>query len=348
MTAMDIRGSVDLSAHGIESTGVVLWNPSTPMLYEHAIAGRGAHRRGRPDGRRHRHAHRPLAAGQVHRPRAELRGPHLVGREQGDRRGARSTTCARRSSSSSRARPTLYVIDAFAGADPAHRIAVRVITTHPYHALFAKTMFIDPTRGGVADVHAAGARAARARARGRSRRRTARAPRTFIVLHPGRTEVLIGGTFYAGEIKKSIFTVMNDRLPLEGVLPMHCSANVGADGRSAIFFGLSGTGKTTLSADPGARADRRRRARLGRQRRLQLRGRLLREGDPPLGRGRAGDLQDDAHVRDDPRERRRSTSAASSTSTTPRRPRTRAPPTSSSRSRTRMPDEARPAIRARS
>ena len=73
---------------------------------------------------------------------------------------------------------------------------------------------------------------------------------TFIVLHPSRTEVLIGGTFYAGEIKKSIFTVMNDRLPLEGVFPMHCSANIGDDGTVAIFFGLSGTGKTTLSADP--------------------------------------------------------------------------------------------------
>jgi phosphoenolpyruvate carboxykinase (ATP) len=76
---------------------------------------------------------------------------------------------------------------------------------------------------------------------------------TFVVLHPTRTEVLIGGTHYAGEIKKSIFTVMNDRLPLEGIFPMHCSANVGDDGRVALFFGLSGTGKTTLSADPERR-----------------------------------------------------------------------------------------------
>src|SRR6185369_9945682 len=75
----------------------------------------------------------------------------------------------------------------------------------------------------------------------------------FVVLHPSRTEVLIGGTQYAGEIKKSIFTVMNDRLPLEGILPMHCSANVDDDGRVAVFFGLSGTGKTTLSADPERR-----------------------------------------------------------------------------------------------
>ena len=73
----------------------------------------------------------------------------------------------------------------------------------------------------------------------------------FVCLHPSRGEILIGGTFYGGEIKKSVFTLMNDRLPLEGVMPMHCSANVSRDGKDvAIFFGLSGTGKTTLSADP--------------------------------------------------------------------------------------------------
>jgi phosphoenolpyruvate carboxykinase (ATP) len=143
----------------------------------------------------------------------------------------------------------LYVVDAFAGADPAHRIAARVITDRPYHALFAKTMFIDPTPDELETfepealvLHAPEVEADPAEDGTRSG--------TFVVLHPGHTEVLIGGTFYAGEIKKSIFTVMNDRLPLEGVFPMHCSANVDDDGRVAIFFGLSGTGKTTLSADP--------------------------------------------------------------------------------------------------
>ncbi len=143
----------------------------------------------------------------------------------------------------------LYVVDAFAGADVAHRIAVRVLTDRPYHALFAKTMFIEPAvdeleefEPDVLVLHAPAVEADP----DEDGTRTG----TFIVLHPSRGEVLIGGTFYGGEIKKSIFTVMNDRLPLEGVLPMHCSANVDDHGRVAIFFGLSGTGKTTLSADP--------------------------------------------------------------------------------------------------
>jgi phosphoenolpyruvate carboxykinase (ATP) len=143
----------------------------------------------------------------------------------------------------------VYVVDAFGGADPAHRIGVRVITDRPYHALFAKTMFIEPTEDELEDfepealvLHAPEVEADPAEDGTRTE--------VFVVLHPSRGEVLIGGTFYGGEIKKSIFTVMNDRLPLEGVFPMHCSANVDDHGRVAIFFGLSGTGKTTLSADP--------------------------------------------------------------------------------------------------
>ncbi len=149
-------------------------------------------------------------------------------------------------------RRDLYVIDAFAGADPAHRIALRVITDRPYHALFARTMFIDPTPE---DLHDFEPEALVLHAPGLEARPEVDGTRssTFVVLHPTRQEVLIGGTFYAGEIKKSIFTLLNDRLPLEGVFPMHCSANVGDEGDVAIFFGLSGTGKTTLSADPERR-----------------------------------------------------------------------------------------------
>jgi phosphoenolpyruvate carboxykinase (ATP) len=147
---------------------------------------------------------------------------------------------------------SLFVVDAYAGADPAHRLAVRVVTPSPFHALFARTMFILPGEDELAGfrphalvLHAPGLDADPARDGTRSG--------TFVVLHPSRREVLIGGTFYAGEIKKSVFTLMNDRLPLEGVFPMHCSANVGDGGDVAIFFGLSGTGKTTLSADPARR-----------------------------------------------------------------------------------------------
>ena len=148
--------------------------------------------------------------------------------------------------------PVLYVVDAFAGADPAQRLGVRVITDRAYHALFAKTMFIEPSDDDL-DTFEADALVLHAPALEAEPQEDGTRSGTFVALHPARTEVLIGGTEYAGEIKKSIFTVMNDRLPLEGILPMHCSANVDDDGRVAVFFGLSGTGKTTLSADPERR-----------------------------------------------------------------------------------------------
>jgi phosphoenolpyruvate carboxykinase (ATP) len=250
MTTMDVRDQVDLSIHGIKPTGVVVWNPSTPVLYEHAIARREARiADGGPlavDTGKHT-GRSPQDKFVVREPGSEQRiwwdGNKAFAEESYDRLRDKVTDFLG-------AEETLYVVDAFAGADPAHRIAVRVVTTHPYHALFARTMFIDPTPEELGAGFTPQALVLHAPALEAVPDEDGTRSGTFIVLHPSRTEILVGGTFYAGEIKKSIFTVMNDRLPLEGVLPMHCSANVGDDGRAAIFFGLSGTGKTTLSADP--------------------------------------------------------------------------------------------------
>jgi phosphoenolpyruvate carboxykinase (ATP) len=143
----------------------------------------------------------------------------------------------------------VYLQDLFAGADANYRLPVRFISTNAWHSHFVRNMFIVPQPAQLADfqpgftvLHAPEFQADPAR-HGTS-------SSTFIVLNFAERIVLIGGTRYAGEMKKSIFTVLNYLLPARGVLPMHCSANVGPGGDTAIFFGLSGTGKTTLSADP--------------------------------------------------------------------------------------------------
>ena len=147
------------------------------------------------------------------------------------------------------ARPELFTEDLYAGADPSHRIKVRLVTTNAWHALFARNMFIRPPREELAGftpdftiLHAPEYEANPAEDGCRTG--------TCIALSFAAKTILIAGTSYAGEIKKSIFTVMNWLLPEKGVLPMHCSANLGQGGDTAVFFGLSGTGKTTLSADP--------------------------------------------------------------------------------------------------
>ena len=143
----------------------------------------------------------------------------------------------------------LFVRDAIGGADPNHSLDVRVVTQNAWHNLFAYNMFIRPTPEELAVfqpeftvLHAPGLKADPAKHGTNSG--------TFIVVNYKERQVLIGGSHYAGEIKKSIFSVLNYMLPDQGVLPMHCSANIGPDGDTALFFGLSGTGKTTLSADP--------------------------------------------------------------------------------------------------
>jgi phosphoenolpyruvate carboxykinase (ATP) len=145
----------------------------------------------------------------------------------------------------------LFVQDTYAGADPSYRLPVRIVTELAWHSLFARTMFINDDAGEgshtpeftvvnipsfKADPSADGTRS-----------------ETFILMDFAQRLVLIGGTSYAGETKKSVFTILNYLLPQRGVMSMHCSANVGDRGDVAVFFGLSGTGKTTLSADPERR-----------------------------------------------------------------------------------------------
>lgn len=148
-------------------------------------------------------------------------------------------------------RPHLYVVDGFAGWDPKYRIKVRIICSRAYHALFMNNMLIRPSADELANfgepdyvIYNAGAFSA-------NRYTSGMTSKTSVALHFGRNEFVILGTEYAGEMKKGVFTIMHYLMPKKNVLSMHCSANQAPnDGDVSIFFGLSGTGKTTLSADP--------------------------------------------------------------------------------------------------
>jgi len=143
----------------------------------------------------------------------------------------------------------LFVFNGFCGADPQYRIPITVINQFAWQNLFVHQLFIRPTpaelaghQGEFTVICAPGFNALREIDGTRSE--------AFVVLNFDQKIIIIGGTYYAGEIKKAVFTTMNYVLPDQGVCPMHCSASIGADGNTALFFGLSGTGKTTLSADP--------------------------------------------------------------------------------------------------
>lgn len=143
---------------------------------------------------------------------------------------------------------TLYVADLFGGSQPEHRVNVRVINEFAWHNLFIRTLLVRPSATELESfapeytiIDLPSFRADPERHGSRSE--------TVIAVNFTEKLILIGGTSYAGEMKKSVFGILNYLLPTKGVMPMHCSANIGPEGDTAVFFGLSGTGKTTLSAD---------------------------------------------------------------------------------------------------
>ncbi|UCC73702.1 MAG: phosphoenolpyruvate carboxykinase (ATP) [Gemmatimonadota bacterium] len=246
-----IHGQHGLEEIGIRNVNTVWWNLNTPALYEHALQ-----------------RHEALLA---HLGPLVVRTGQFTGRSPNDKYvvkepssegvvwwGPVNQPIDEERYRALRARLTayfqgkdLYVEDCYIGADPATQMPIRVITETAWHKLFARNMFLrerDPEKlaGHKPEfniIHAPGFNA--------DPQLDGTHSEVFVLVHFGRKETIIGGTSYAGEIKKAMFTVMNYYLPRRGVLSMHCSANYGKDENDvAIFFGLSGTGKTTLSADP--------------------------------------------------------------------------------------------------
>jgi len=254
-TPAQAQASALKSDYGLDNIGLTnlrqaYWNLPTEALYEEIIFRNEAKitlqgpivaKTGQHTGRsvndkvivREPTSEQNVWWGQYNRPFAPEKFDELFGRIQGFLQGR-----------------DLFVQDCYVGADSEHRMPIRIITELAWHSLFARNMFILPKTNeeyrrhipeftvlavpsfkGIPQIDQTGTN-------------------TFITLNFDQHLCIIGNSAYAGEIKKSIFTIQNYLLPLQGVMPMHCSANQGKDGDVAIFFGLSGTGKTTLSADP--------------------------------------------------------------------------------------------------
>jgi len=242
------HSSYGLENHGLSNLNEVYWNLNTATLYEHAIRRREG-----------------LVA---HLGPLVVRTGHHTGRSANDKFTVQEATTEKNIWWGKINRPfpaenfdelhrrmvlhlqgqDVYVQDCFVGASPKHRMPVRVISQYAWHNLFVRNMFLEATPDELTK-HVPGFTVIDAPSLHASPKADGTNSETFIIVNFAKKLVLIGGSSYGGEIKKSIFSVMNYLLPEKGVLPMHCSANIGADGNTAIFFGLSGTGKTTLSAD---------------------------------------------------------------------------------------------------
>jgi len=240
------------SAHGLEKQGfrnlkAVHWNLTAPALYERAVAR----------GEGHVAQHGPLvvitgqhtgrSASDKFIVRDDASDPHVWWDNNKPMTPFAFMSLHQAMLAYAQGRE-LFVKDLYGGADLSHRVAVRFVTEYAWHSLFVHQLLIRPTAEQLKDfdpeftiVDLPGFQADPAIHGCESG--------TVIAVNFTDKIILIGGTSYAGEMKKSVFTLLNYLLPPKRVMPMHCSANVGKDGRSAIFFGLSGTGKTTLSAD---------------------------------------------------------------------------------------------------
>ena len=265
-------------------------------------ARRGPHRRRRPAGRPDRAPHRPLAARQVHRRRADDPRPHLVGPGQpADQRGP-LRPAARRASSPTSPTATCTPSTPRSAPTPAHRRALRVYTETAWASLFARNLFrraaARATRPATPTSRSSASRRSRP-----TRRPRAPAPRRRSCVHLQRMEVIIVGTEYAGEIKKSRLHGHERPAARRGRAADALGDQRRRGGRPGDLLRPVGDGQDDAVGRPAAEPDRRRRARLGRRRRLQLRGRLLRQDHPPLPDVRAGHLPDDAPLRDRARER---------------------------------------------
>ena len=249
----DTSVTAALASHGITRPGKLYWNLGTAALYEEAIrrhegivaengplvCNTGVHTGRSPNDKflvREPSSeanvwwgsvNRSMTSGQFEAVRGAMLGA-LVGTE-------------------------LFVQDCFAGTDPDYRLSIRIITERAWHSLFARTMFLPSPPGTPPGGHTPEFTVISVPSMQADPAVHGTNSEVFVLLNFAERLVLIGGTSYAGEIKKSIFTVMNYLLPQRDVMPMHCSANIGAAEDVALFFGLSGTGKTTLSSDPRRR-----------------------------------------------------------------------------------------------
>ena len=244
------KSDFGLENHGLSNLNKVYWNLPIEALYEEAIfrnegnitlggpfvVNTGKHTARAANDKfvvRESSTEEQVWWGQYNRPYNPEKFDDLFNRVQGFLQGR-----------------DVFVQDCFAGADPDYRLPVRIITELAWHSMFARNMFIPaPTneeyRRHVPDFTVICVPSFKA-----FPQIDGTPSNTVIAINFAQRLCIIGNTGYAGEIKKSIFTIMNYLLPLEGVMTMHCSANVGKNGDVALFFGLSGTGKTTLSADP--------------------------------------------------------------------------------------------------